>query len=66
MGLRSCGTPQLAENCSLLRGHKLAVVDVAWSPDGTRLATGTSVWDTRSGKELLTLKGQDWPVTSVA
>ncbi len=45
---------------------------IAYSPDGKRLAAGVSggvkdnvakVWDARTGKELLTLKGHTWPVT---
>jgi WD40 repeat protein len=47
------------------------VNSVAWSPDGKRLATGSSdktakVWDAASGQELLTLRGHDGSVTSVA
>ena len=35
---------------------------MSWSPDGTRLATGSrdgtaKVWDAAGGRELLTLKG---------
>jgi WD40 repeat protein len=44
-----------------LKGHKAAVVSVAWSPDGKRLATGSvdktaKVWDATSGRQLLTLR----------
>jgi WD40 repeat protein len=40
-----------------------SVLCVAWSPDGKRLATGSSegavkVWDANSGKELLSLNGR--------
>ena len=47
------------------------VFSVAWSSDGTRMATGgmdqtAKVWDTETGKELLTLGGQHGPVSSVA
>jgi WD40 repeat protein len=42
--------------------HPDGVVDLAWSPDGKRLAAAsadktTKVWDAHSGKELLNLKG---------
>jgi WD40 repeat protein/serine/threonine protein kinase len=50
---------------------------VAFSPDGTRLASGSSgrfvapgaevkVWDAQTGKELLTLKGHTGDVTCIA
>ena len=43
-------------------GHRSQVLSVSWSPDGTRLATGSEdgtakVWDAAGGRELLTLKG---------
>jgi WD40 repeat protein len=46
------------------------VLDVAFSPDGTRLATGCSdktarVWDAASGQQLLTVR-HDEKVTAVA
>jgi WD40 repeat protein/tRNA A-37 threonylcarbamoyl transferase component Bud32 len=64
-----------------LKGHTNAVVSVAFSPDGTRLASSTSrpngitlrnlpgevkVWDAQTGQELLTLKGHGPFVDSVA
>ncbi len=44
---------------------------MAWSPDGTRLATGSwdgtaKVWDAAGGRELLTLKGHTSHVRSVS
>jgi sugar lactone lactonase YvrE len=47
------------------------VNSVAFSPDGTRIVTGSSdatakVWDAQSGTELLTLKGHSSTVNSVA
>jgi WD40 repeat protein len=63
-----------------LQGHTSAVLSVAYSPDGARLASGSGnpsalaggppgevkVWDARTGRELLTLKGRADLVTSVA
>ncbi len=54
-----------------LKGHKEDVNSVAWSPDGKRLATGSSdrtikVWDAAGGQELLSLKGHNGGVYSVA
>jgi WD40 repeat protein/serine/threonine protein kinase len=47
------------------------VASVAFSQDGTRIATGghdrtAKVWDARTGKSLLDLKGHMAPVTTVA
>jgi hypothetical protein len=63
---RTGGTPLLD-----LNGHTGEVFSVSWSPDGTRLATGSSdstakVWDAASGRELLTLKGYTVWVWSVS
>jgi WD40 repeat protein/tetratricopeptide (TPR) repeat protein len=63
-----------------LRGHAAPVHCVAFSPDGTRLASAAGgillpgnaqdntvkLWDARSGAEILTLRGHDSEVTSVA
>ena len=53
-----------------LKGHSHNVHSVAFSPDGKRIATGstngTKVWDAKSGQELLTLKGHSDDVNSVA
>ena len=53
-----------------LNGHMGGVWGVAFSPDGTRLASAShdhtaKVWDAKSGQELLTLKGHTGGVTSV-
>ncbi|MFO0881099.1 MAG: hypothetical protein U0840_27565 [Gemmataceae bacterium] len=48
----------------LVEGLKVAVKRVAFSPDGKRLATASNdkvirVWDTRTGKEVVAMKGTD-------
>ncbi len=54
-----------------LIGHRSEVRSVSWSPDGTRLATGSTdgtakVWDAAGGQELLTLRGHAGAVCSVS
>jgi dipeptidyl aminopeptidase/acylaminoacyl peptidase len=54
-----------------LTGHGESVQGVAWSPDGTRLATASrdntaKVWDADTGKLLLTLSGHTDYIWSVA
>lgn len=54
-----------------LRGHGGGVLSVAFSPDGTRIFSGSldstvNVWHAQRGELLLTLHGHDGPVFSVA
>jgi WD40 repeat protein/serine/threonine protein kinase len=54
-----------------LQGHDKEVWKVAYSPDGTRLASASldgtvKVWDPDTGAELLRLAGHDKPVWGVA
>ncbi|MER9134745.1 TIR domain-containing protein [Mesorhizobium sp. M0830] len=56
---------------SLLEGHGAAVATVAFSPDGTRLATGSDdqtarVWDVATGEEIAILRGHRSWVKTVA
>jgi len=53
------------------QGHTSYVSSVAFSPDGSRLATGSSdktakIWDLATGKAALTLEGHTSSVSSVA
>jgi WD40 repeat protein len=53
----------------VLNGHAREVAAVSFSPDGSRIVTGSGdrtakVWDAKSGALLLTLKGHTGPVTS--
>jgi WD40 repeat protein len=66
---------RLRESEALLRtltGHELTVSAVAFSPDGTRIVSGSfdttvKVWDAASGAELATLRGHGfWWVWAVA
>ena len=53
-----------------LKGHTGGVISVSFSPDGTRIVTGSGdqtakVWDARTGTALLELKGHTGRVSSV-
>lgn len=59
------------EHSRTLSGHSGSVIQAAFSPDGSRLATagrdGTvRTWDPYTGDQQLVLRGHDGRVTSVA
>jgi WD40 repeat protein len=57
-----------------LKGHSHSVRKVAWSRDGTRIATAgelvddntVRIWDAQTGREVKILRGHTGPVTGVA
>ena len=63
--------PALDQSIAVLEGHEGEVTAIAYSPDGTRLATGSDdttarIWDTATGKEVALLEGHEQPVNSIA
>ena len=55
----------------IYRGHKGSVRSVAWSPDGTRIASGSDdkrlqVWEVANGKQSFTISGLASTAISVA
>ena len=57
------------EQCQL-SGHSQLVTAVSWSPDGTKLASGSydktvRIWDSASGEQLCSLRGHTDVVRSV-
>ncbi|KAJ5249441.1 hypothetical protein N7524_011757 [Penicillium chrysogenum] len=54
-----------------LEGHSRSAKSIAWSPDGSQLASASSdktvrIWDTATGQCLSTLKGHSKSVESIA
>ena len=54
-----------------LKGHSYGVLSVAYSPDGTKIVSGSGdktikIWDANTGECLQTLVGHIEPVWSVA
>ncbi len=53
------------------RGHSSAVDAVVWSPDGTRIASGSwdktvQVWNAANGSKIYTYRGHSYAVVAVA
>ena len=68
---RRCGMRGRARPCSSSKGTRVRCASVAFSPDGTRIVSGSEdksakVWDARTGTSLLELKGHTFGVMSVA
>ncbi len=66
---------QISRARSIFAEHEGQVLDVAWSPDGTRVVTASVtvsgsgsaiIWDAASGEQRFTLSGHTDVVTSVA
>ena len=56
---------------AVLRGHEKPVRSVAFSPDGSRIASASwdktvRLWDAVTGDELAVLRGHEFKVNSVA
>ncbi len=59
------------QNVRLLDGHGDIVNSIAWSPDGSRLASGSNdrtviEWDPSTGDKVMTLPSPGGPVSAVA
>lgn len=62
---------EVAEREITLKGHRAAITDVEFSPDGLWVATASedstiSLWDVTTGEELKILLGHTAPVNSLA
>ena len=72
-GITLCryGTPEVASSPSPIPAIQTRVFAVAWSPDGSRIASGgkdrtVQVWDARGGELTLTYTGHTDCIQSVA
>jgi WD40 repeat protein len=58
------------EELLVLRGHTQLIAALIWSPDGSRITTGSldrmiKLWDAATGDEVLTLRGHNGFVLGV-
>jgi hypothetical protein len=58
-------------NLLTLKGHTALVISASFSPDGSRIVTGSQdktakVWDAKSGAEVLTFNGHTSPLASAS
>ncbi|KAJ5559388.1 hypothetical protein N7513_001787 [Penicillium frequentans] len=63
--------PANGQYISIFEGHSDNVNSIAWSPDGSRLASASSdkiirIWDPATGESVLTLEGHSDSVNSIA
>ncbi len=63
--------PALGTTLYTYRGHSQPVASVAWSPDGQRIASGSTdstvqIWDATDGSNVLTYQGHSNTAVSVA
>jgi WD40 repeat protein len=69
--LVSMQSPEWSATQVVMEGHSNWVFSVAFSPDGTRIVSGSSdktmrIWDAQTGLQTTVLEGHSGPVYSVA
>lgn len=70
-GMPTASKPTQATPITRYQGHTGPVYTVAWSPDGTRIASGSDdstvqIWDAQSGRLFLTYRGHTAGVRQLA
>jgi WD40 repeat protein len=69
-GIAEVWDAESGEKVATLAGHTGLILDIAFSHDGSRVATASAdgtvrLWDPETGAQLLVLRGHDSPVGSV-